>query len=89
VGNNSPRTYLRLIGLNSVTLKHDRRGFIIPSAGDIKIPMFRLSQFEGIGNFSRGDCMVFDSERIMSDHVIQAAKAEQLRFDNVRKGQYE
>lgn len=78
--------YLRLIGLNWVTLQYDKRGFTVPYAGEIKIPMFRLPQFDGLGNPSRGDWMLLDGEKIINDQVAQAAKAEQARFDAILDG---
>lgn len=78
--------YLRLIGLNRVILQHDKRGFTIPHAGEIKIPMFRLPQFEGLCDPQKGDWMLLDGEKITNARVIQAAEAEKLQFDNILNG---
>ena len=78
--------YLRLKALNLVTLPYDQRGFIIDFAGEIKIPLFKLPQFDGFGNFRMGDYLLLDGQKISSDQVAQAAKAEQSRLDAIQDG---
>lgn len=78
--------YLRLIGLNRVILQYDKRGFTLPSAGEIKIPMFHLPQFEGLFDPKKGDWMLLDGARITNARVIQAAEAEKIQFDNILNG---
>lgn len=75
--------YLRLKALNMVTLPYDRSGFIIGVGGEIKIPLFKLPQFDVFGNFRMGDYLLLDGQKISSDQVAQAAKTEQLMFDAI------
>ena len=78
----------RLMGLNFVMYQYDQRGFVVPGAGEIKIPMYRLPQFEGFGNPGIGDWMMFDGERVANDQVTRAANAEKSRFDAILSGHY-
>lgn len=78
--------HLRLLGLNWVSLQYDKRGFIIPGAGEINIPMFMLTQFEGLGRPDIHDWTLLNGAKITNDQVVRAAKAELLQFDSILNG---
>lgn len=80
--------HLRLLGLDLIINKHDGSGIKCHGAKQIQIPMFKLPQFEGLGNPSIGDWTLLDGEKIYGDDAAQAAGAEKARFDAILDGHY-
>lgn len=76
--------HLRLLALNKASLNYDKRGFVIPGAGEINIPMFMLSPFDGLGRTHSHDWTLLNGARITNDRVMRATKDEYSQFDSLK-----
>ena len=79
--------HIRLTGLDVFIQKHDLHGIVQRGAKQLHIPMFRLPQFEGLGD--PGTVSLIDGYKMMTDHPAeQAAEIEKHRLDAIRSGHF-
>lgn len=76
----------RLLGLDWVLNKRDGCSIVYPGAKPIQIPLFKLPQFDGLGNPSSRERALLNGDQIYVDQISKAADTEETRFKAIVAG---